>query len=190
MNQTESADAVIRDHVTWSIGAGMIPIPIGDVLAVTALQLDLVAKLAEIYEQRFTANLGKSLITSLTGQVIARIGASAVKAVPGLGTLVGMPAQAALAGASTYAIGHLFKSHFAAGGVLDAFNPEQMREAYTKYTEKGRGFIGEIRADAEEPASVQSIAETLTMLSRLRDGGDLSEEEYERLKAKLLESGE
>ena len=57
MNQTESADVVIRDHVAWSIGAGLIPIPIGDVLAVTALQLDMVGKLAEIYEQRFTPNL-------------------------------------------------------------------------------------------------------------------------------------
>ena len=52
---------------------------------------------------------------SLTGQVIARIAASAVKAIPVLGTLVGMPAQAVLAGASTYAVGHLFKGHFAAG---------------------------------------------------------------------------
>ncbi len=190
MNQTESADAVIRDHVAWSIGAGLIPIPIGDVFAVTALQLDLVGKLAEIYEQRFTPNLGKSLITSLTGQVIARIGASAVKAIPVVGTLVGMPAQAVLAGASTYAVGHLFKGHFAAGGALDAFNPEKLREAYAKYTEKGRGFIAEMRAEAGEPASVQSIAETLTTLARLRDGGDLTEQEYERLKVKLLERGE
>ncbi len=47
-----------------------------------------------------------------------------------------------------------------------------------------------MRAEAGEPASVQSIAETLTTLARLRDGGDLTEQEYERLKVKLLERGE
>ena len=187
MEQSEKADAVIRDHVAWSVGAGLIPIPIGDVLAVTGVQLDMVGKLAEIYEQRFSPNLGKSLIASLTGQLLARIGASAVKIIPVIGAIIGMPAQMAMAGASTYAVGHLFKSHFAAGGTLDTFNPERAREAYEKYTEKGRSVVNEMRTRSEEPASVESVTETLGKLAQLRDAGDLTQDEYNQLKAKPLE---
>jgi uncharacterized protein (DUF697 family) len=82
MTQSEQADAAIRDHAAYSIGAAMIPVPIGDVLAITALQVDLAASLARIYDQPFSSSLGKTLISSLTGATVARISASAVKAVP------------------------------------------------------------------------------------------------------------
>ena len=196
MKSSKRADAVIRDHTGWSIAAGLIPIPVGDVLAVTALQVDMLAKLAEIYDQRFSRNLGKSIVASLTGTSLARITASAIKAVPGVGTLIGLPAQAALAGASTYAVGHLFKAHFAAGGSLDTFNPDKMREAYEAYTERGREFVEELREERVRAArdrgaasgdSVHNAARTLRRLARLRDAGDLSPEQYERLKQTLIQ---
>lgn len=187
MEQSEKADAIIRDHVGWSVAAGLIPIPIGDVLAVTGIQLDMVGKLAETYEQRFSPNLAKGLITSLTGQAIARIGASLVKAIPVIGTMVGVPAQMALAGASTYAVGHLFKSHFAAGGTLDTFNPERARAAYEKCVEKGRAVVTELRRDSEASPSVESVAGTLAKLAQLRDAGELTRAEFDRLKSKLVE---
>jgi len=186
MNQSQQADAVIRDHVAYSAIAGLIPVPLGDVLAVTALQIDLVKSLSNIYEEDFTSSLGKTLIGSLTGTTLARIGASAVKLVPGVGTLAGGAAQSALAGASTYAIGHLFKAHFAAGGTLDTFNPEKAREMYDKYVEKGRRVVDDMRADGEPPLSVDSIADALEKLSTLRTSGDLTVDEYDTLKQKLI----
>ncbi len=184
MDQSEQADAVIRDHVAYSAAAAMIPVPLGDVLAITALQLDLVKSLANIYEQDFTASLGKGLVTSLTGTSIARIAASAVKAIPGVGTIAGGAAQLALAGGSTYAIGHLFKSHFAAGGTLDTFNPEKAREMYEKYVEKGRSVVDEMKG--ESPISAEVVADALQKLVTLREAGDLTREEYDELKAKLI----
>jgi uncharacterized protein (DUF697 family) len=187
MTQSEQADAVIRDHVAYSMGAAMIPIPIGDVLAITALQVDLAASLAGIYEQPFSSALGKTLISSLTGTTVARIGASAVKAVPGVGSLVGGVAQVGLAGASTYAIGHLFKSHFAAGGTMDTFNPDKARELYKTYIEKGRDVVDRIHREDERPETVAEAAETLERLARMRDSGDLTSDEFEELKGKLLQ---
>lgn len=186
MTREDTADAVIRDHVAWSFGAALIPIPIGDVLATTALQVDMVAKLAEIYDQRFSPAAGKTLITSVTGTMVRRLGASAIKAIPGVGWLIGGPAQLGLATASTYAIGHLFKGHFAAGGTLDTFNPDRVREAYEKYLEKGRGFVEEMRTQAEPPRSPHDVVDTLQKLAALRDAGDLTATEYQELKERLL----
>ena len=183
MDQSEQADAVIRDHVGYSAAAAMIPVPLGDVLAITALQLDLVKSLSNIYEQDFTASLGKGLVMSLTGTSIARIAASAVKAIPGVGWAGGGAVQLALAGSTTYAIGHLFKSHFAAGGTLDTFNPEKAREMYEKYVEKGRSVVSE---KGESPISAEVVADALQKLVTLREAGDLTREEYDELKAKLI----
>ena len=187
MTQEQQADAIIRNHMVYSAGAAMIPIPIGDVLAVTMLQLEMVAKLAEVYDQRFSPTLGRSIITSLTGTVIARLGASAAKAIPVIGSLVGSFAQVGLAGASTFAVGELFKSHFAGGGTMDAFDPDRAREAYDKYVEKGRAFVGEMRAQGDSRESVASVAGTLQTLVDLKADGELTSEEFDRLKAKLLE---
>ena len=183
MEQSERADAVIRDHVAYSAAAAAIPIPLGDVLAITALQLDLIKALSNIYEEDFTASLGKSVVTSLTGTSIARLGASAVKMIPGVGTWTGGTVQVALAGASTYAIGHLFKSHFAAGGTLDTFNPEKAREMYEKYVEKSKATVAGMQGVRHVAPEVVPAA--LEKLVALRDAGDLTREEYDKLKTKL-----
>ena len=190
MVDSQRADAVICDHVAYSMGAAMIPVPIGDVLAITALQVDLVKALATLYEQDFTDRLGKMLVTSLTGTSVARLGASAIKGIPGVGTIVGSAAQIILAGASTYAIGHLFKSHFAAGGNLDTFIPEKARELYDQYVERGRSVAEEQRRQQEEPKSVHALAETIQKLSDLRDAGDLTRAEFDELKRKLIAGSE
>src|SRR4051812_47831293 len=35
------AQKIVRDHVLWSIGAGLVPIPLMDVAAVTAIQNEM-----------------------------------------------------------------------------------------------------------------------------------------------------
>ncbi len=80
-----------------------------------------------------------------------------------------------------------FAAKVAAGGTLDTFNPEKAREAYQKYTEKGRSVVDEMRSRSEGPASVESVTDTLGKLAQLRDAGELTQDEYNQLKAKLLE---
>ena len=112
------------------------------------------------------------------------MGASAVKMIPGVGTLSGGAVQIALAGTSTYAIGHLFKSHFAAGGTLDTFNPKKAREMYDKYVEKGKATVTGMQGD--ERVAPEVVADALEKLVALRDAGDLTREEYDKLKGKLI----
>jgi len=50
----DKADRVINNHVMVSMGAGAIPVPLLDVAAVTAIQLDLIRELSYLYDADFS----------------------------------------------------------------------------------------------------------------------------------------
>ena len=101
------ADKIVRSHVLWALGAGLMPVPLFDIAAVTALQMDMLKQLADVYEADFSKSTGKTFVSALAGSTTARIGASLVKAVPGVGTVLGGVSMSALSGASTYAVGQV-----------------------------------------------------------------------------------
>jgi len=137
--RSNHADTVIRNHVIWSMGAGMIPILIADIFAVSALQLDMIRQLTRIYDIDFEETQGKALVTSLTSSALARIGAgSVIKLIPGLGSFIGGATVSIFAGASTYALGEVFKKHFASGGTILDFDPDRLRKMYKEKFEKGK----------------------------------------------------
>lgn len=185
MTQDERADAAIREHVGYAVVASAIPVPIADVLAVTAVQLDLVRQLAGVYEAKYDETWGKATVAALTGASAARLGASAIKAVPGLGWFIGATTQAALSGASTWAVGELFRRHFAAGGTPDTFDLEPMRASYREWVERTKRTVSstfEERGAKPHASSADRIAQTVERLARLRSDGSLSEDEFEKLK--------
>ena len=107
------AESIIINHVVWSMGAGLVPIPMLDIVAVSAVQLDMVRQLSKVFELDFSETQGKAMITSMTGSTLAKLGARAViKLIPGIGSIVGGVAMATLSGASTYALGEVYKKHF------------------------------------------------------------------------------
>ena len=192
MTQDERAEAAIREHVGYAVVASAIPVPIADVLAVTAVQLDLVRQLAGMYEAKYDETWGKATVAALTGASAARFGASAIKAVPGVGWFVGATTQAALSGASTWAVGELFKRHFAAGGTPDTFDLTPMRESYRDWVERGKRFLEATwqgRESEADASRVEQRTRTLERLARLRADGALTEEEFERLKTAALAEG-
>ena len=184
----ESVDAAIREHIGYAAIASAVPIPLADILAVSAVQLDLVRQLAGLFEVKYDESWGKAMVATLSGATVARVGASVVKAVPGVGWLVGAGAQAALSGASTYAIGQVFARHFRAGGTPDTFNPANARRLYDELVSRGKEVFGSIQSGAPEGKrpSLSRLAEDLERLTRLRDAGALSPEEFNRLKGRLI----
>ena len=129
--RAKHADTVIRNHVIWSMGAGLIPVLIADIFAVSALQMDMIRQLCKVYNRDFSEHQGKAIVTSLTSSTLARIGArSVVKLIPGIGSLIGGVTVSAFAGASTYALGEVFKTHFEMGGTILDFDPEALKKFY------------------------------------------------------------
>lgn len=149
--QSQSADMVIRNHVMWSMGAGFIPVPIADFFAVSAVQLDMVRQLCKLYDIDYKETEGKALITTLTGASLARLGAQAViKLLPGVGTLIGGATLAVFSGASTYALGEVFKRHFETGGTFLDFDPARLKKYYQEKFEKGKKVAKNLRKEQEK----------------------------------------
>jgi len=196
------ADSIIKNHTIWSMGAGFIPVPIADFFAVSAVQLDMIRQISRVYDLDFKETQGKAIITALTGSSLARLGARALKFVPGVGTVLGGVTLAVLSGASTYAIGEVFKKHFETGGTFLDFDLSRLKDMYNEMFEKGKEYAKEWQGEMKhEPSSegvdfgdIESSAsevneELLTRLKKLhelKEVGAISEEEYVNLKGKIL----
>jgi uncharacterized protein (DUF697 family) len=141
MTQNSRADKVIRDSVVWSMGAGLIPVPLADMVAVTAIQIDMLKQIASLYQVDFAENRLKSWIAALSGSAIPKVGAGIIKFIPGIGSLVGGVSMAALSGASTYAVGQVFAQHFESGGTLLDFDVEKFKDFYKRQFEIGKTFV-------------------------------------------------
>jgi uncharacterized protein (DUF697 family) len=130
--RSELASKLVDRFAIWSGVAGLIPVPVVDLVAVGGLQLQMLNRLSQIYGVPFSENRGKALITSLAGAMIptsSGIGfAEALKAVPLVGTVISSFVTPVLAAGATFAIGRVFIQHFASGGTLLDFNPPEYRQ--------------------------------------------------------------
>ncbi len=190
-NRGESANSIIKNHMIWSMGAGFIPVPIADLFAVSAIQLDMIRQLCKLYEIDFKQTEGKAIITTLTGSGLARLGARAVKFIPGVGSILGGITMSVLSGASTYALGEVFKKHFETGGTFLDFDPDRLKKYYHEKFEKGKEVAEELRKkqDSTVKASDASAAvDKLKELADMKNAGILSEEEFETMKKKIISS--
>jgi len=128
----ELASKLVDRFAIWSGVAGLIPVPLVDVVAVGGLQIQMLRRISQIYGVEFSENRGKALIASLAGSMIpatSGIGAaSALKTVPIIGAIVSAFVMPVLSAGASYAIGKAFIQHFASGGTLLDFNPPDYRE--------------------------------------------------------------
>jgi uncharacterized protein (DUF697 family) len=161
-DNTKRAEKSIRNHVLWSMGAGFIPFPVADFLAVAAVQLDMIKSMTTIYNLDFKETEVKALISALTGSGLTRLGASAlIKIIPGVGSALGGVSMSILSGASTYALGQVFKRHFESGGTFLDFDIESFKKFYNEQFEKGKKVAEDLKEEAEKKkAEKQDTAET------------------------------
>lgn len=152
---------MVRRFAIWAGGAALVPVPLIDVAAVGGLQLQMLRKLSEVYEVPFSENIGKSILASFAGAAIpasSGVGiASALKFVPGVGTLAGALSMPALSAAATYAIGKAFIEHFRSGGTFLDFEPPDYHEFI-----KNQKELFSRRASAASADKAQASSETLS----------------------------
>lgn len=154
------SNTIVKNHVIWSMGAGLIPVMAADVLAITALQLDMIRQISRVYDLDFKETRGKAIVTSLTTTTISRMGArSLVKMIPGFGSIVGGAALSVFAGASTYALGQVFIQHFESGGTILDFDPEAIKGFYNEQFEKGKEVARKWKKKSSEEITEDMIRE-------------------------------
>jgi uncharacterized protein (DUF697 family) len=136
VQRDQTAAELVNRYSAWAAAAGVIPVPFVDMIAVGGVQLKMLRELAAIYEVEFSENIGKSVTAALIGAVVpagaapaAAMGVvSALKFIPIVGSAIASVTMPALSAAATYAVGKVFIQHFASGGTLLDFNPQDYRE--------------------------------------------------------------
>ena len=181
-DKTATAEQLIREHVIWSCGAGLVPVPIVDFVAVTAIQLDLIRQLCTLHGVSYEEGTGKVWVGALTGGAVARIGASAIKAIPGIGSLIGGLSMSIASGASTYAVGKVISRHLESGGTMSNLDVAAAKQSYQGEYEEGKKVA---RAASENKGS-KDVFEKLEKLGELKKKGVITDAEFEKKKADLL----
>ena len=150
-SREEHALAVVRSYLPWAAGAGILPLPGVDLAAIMAVQLRMLAKLAEDYGVPFKEQAVRSIVAALMATLVQNTLtgglASAFKFVPVAGTLLGIAMLPAVAVAGTFAIGKVFVTHFESGGTFLEFEPKKVQNHFRAEFEKARtGTIDGTRA--------------------------------------------
>ena len=127
---------IVNSYMGWSAGAGLIPLPLIDLAAISGVQLKMIHALSKFYGIPFSRDVAKSVIGALVGggssTLLAAPAASVIKFVPVVGQIAGVLTEPALAAAATYALGKVFVQHFETGGTFLNFDPEALRQHYNE----------------------------------------------------------
>lgn len=138
--RTAQANQIVNRYWKWSAAAGLIPVPLLDVAAVTGVQLKMLADLARLYDVPFQKDRVKAAVGALIGAVspaflsagTLSLAGPALKIIPGIGTAVGVVVTPAFNAATTYALGRVFTVHFESGGTLLDLDPDGLREHFRR----------------------------------------------------------
>ena len=142
-NRLLQANEIVAYHVQWSLGLGLVPIPLIDAVAILITQVRMLKKLSDHYGIACSENHVKILVTSLiggtnSGLIGGKFLISMTKLVPGIGTFIGITAMSALSGSITYAVGQVFIQHFESGGTFLDFDPKKVKEYFMTKFEEGK----------------------------------------------------
>ncbi|OQY47045.1 MAG: GTPase [Anaerolineaceae bacterium 4572_78] len=189
MDKQEKSSSIVRSHVIYSMGAGLVPIPFADIAAVTAIQIDMLTQLATHYDVKLSVIDLPTIISALTGSSLAKIGSSFVKAIPGIGPVVGGLSMSILSGASTYAVAQVAINQFAVGKDFSDMDMGSAKRMYNDAFEQGKQYAFNLEhenKDQEKPKK-EDIFAKLEKLGELRDKELITDDEFKLQKQKLLE---
>jgi uncharacterized protein (DUF697 family) len=142
----DDAQRIVQRNVYWAMGGGVLPLPLVDIVAITAVQLKMLRELPGVYKVPFREGAAKKAVTSLLVGiggvgVGAVIGASFAKFIPVVGQSLGIATVPAVSGALTHAVGHTFILHFESGGTLLDFNAKAMRKYFEEEFGKAKETV-------------------------------------------------
>lgn len=209
MNRTGKAKQIVRQYTVWATGGGLLPLPLVNIATVTGLQVSMLERLSKLYDADYSRSTAQMFVSALTGTTVLSMGyraSTALRFVPGIGTVIGGAAMGTLAGASTYAIGQATIKSLETSGDLLHVDIDQARDTFEEAFKQGRVLLDRLQhmdeqahqqapqaaaSQVQEPqANTPSLdPEALALLERLaalHDKGLLSDAEFNAQKQKLL----
>lgn len=143
---TAGANEIVSNNVALAMGAGLIPLPVVDFAAITAVQLKMGKELAEHYGVDYKEDQIKGIVVSLiaayTSTSVATVTASAAaRAIPGLGAVFSVITLPVIAGGLTYAVGKVFIQHIESNRTFLSFNIAEVKDGFVREVEKGKEIV-------------------------------------------------
>lgn len=134
------AERIVHQHAAVAAGVGVIPVPAIDIAGLAAVQLRMLAKLADKYDVKYSGNLARTLVSALLG-VLVPLSLKAttygfLRAVPVFGPLLGFLTLPGFAWAATYAIGTVFIDSFEQDEDLDNIDVDKAKQRVKDVFEK------------------------------------------------------
>jgi uncharacterized protein (DUF697 family) len=134
---------IIKKYVLLASGTSILPLPLFDLAAILGYQLAMVKELSNHYGIKFAEHKVKNIVGPLLSSIgitpmLTPVVASVMKIVPIVGTIAGTVALPTAAGATTYAVGRVFNTHFAAGGTFLDFDPNKTRAYFDQMYREGQ----------------------------------------------------
>ena len=83
-------ESLIKNHVLGACAASLVPAPLFDIAAITAVQIRMIYKLALLYDKTFSESAVRNIIAALGGGVVGHgggviVAVSLAKLIPGFG---------------------------------------------------------------------------------------------------------
>lgn len=161
-DHTLAADAIINKDMLLAMGVGVVPIPLVDFVGVTAVQLRMLRRLAELYQTPYSKKDTAALVSTLVGGALPAAAAmpvaSLVRWIPVVGWTLGTASMAILSGASTYALGQVFARHFAAGGTIQSFNVGVVKDEFLTLLHIGKQKAARMKEQPAPPMAEKAEA--------------------------------
>lgn len=152
--RNEKVEKIIKKYTYYTTAAGLVPIPVADLVLISGLQLKMISEISAEFEVKFSKNVAKNIIGSLLGFILPNtltkaFLSSAAKTVPGLGTFLGIATMPVMTGAATWSLGQIFQQHFEKGGSLeDLYADKYEKEMKEKY-EEGKKVAEEVKEEVK-----------------------------------------
>ena len=135
-----AADNTIKYYCFWSFSTALIPVPLVDLAAMSAIQTKMISELSELYDVPFSQGLAKKAIAALVASASSSSFASLIKLVPGIGYFGLAIPLATLNVSYTYAVGKIFAQHFQSGADLASFDPDAQKTNFKEKLEEGKEY--------------------------------------------------
>ncbi len=133
---------IIKNHVVATMSLALVPVPVFDVLVISAALVELVEKLTDLYGVPSDRPRFKTLVAALVGGLgsywLSSLSLySFSKVIPGWRWFAAGAAMPLSAGAVTYAVGSVLLQHLEAGGTLDERAVPHLQAQYRQQVKKG-----------------------------------------------------
>ena len=132
----------VKTWSQWAVLAGLIPTPVIDTVAISAVQIKMIHALCKLYSVQFKKEAALAVVSGLVGgsltTTLAGMGGVILSNLPAIGSIMKYTAQPALSYASTYALGRVFMRHFQDNGTMADLDSKKLETYFKEQYAKGR----------------------------------------------------